>query len=150
MRESAKRLPATDIFFMSVTANMGIDSVSVMSDKPTMSAASREYSLVRKDLVKYFSFIYTVLETITVFNKDWEKQSTVSAAFLAVETMVMALSSGDKEKPNDIESILDWTHLQYKTGAYRRNKKGYKWRIALMLHLLDEVNLQKRSKIVKS
>jgi hypothetical protein len=150
MKESSKRMPATDIFFMSVTANMGVDSTSVMGDKAIMSAASREYSLVKKDLIKYFSFIYTVLETITVFNKDWEKQATVSAAFLAVETMVMSLSSGDKEKSTDIESILDWTNLQYKTGAYRRNKKGYKWRIALMLHLLDEINLRTKTRAAKS
>jgi hypothetical protein len=141
MIERCNKSVPTEVLFVHITTNLAMQMQSVVSNKTTMSAAEREYGLISKQLKKNFSFIYTVLESIVLFNKEWEKQITVSAAMLAVEAFAMSQQEGiSEEKAKDIECILDWTALQYKSGTYRANKPGYKWRAALIFLLLDEVS----------
>ena len=141
MIERCNKSVPTEILFVHVTTNLALQMQSVVSNQPTMKAAEREYGIIGKQLKKNFSFIYTVLESIVSFNSEWEKQITVSAAMLAVEAFALSQQEDvSKEKAKDIECILDWTALQYKSGTYRANKPGYKWRAALIFLLLNEVS----------
>jgi hypothetical protein len=140
IEKSDKSVP-TEILFVHITTNLALHMQSTIGNHQTMSAAEREYGIIAKELKKSFSFIYTVLESIVRYDKEWEKQITVSAAMLAVEAFVISQQTGiSQEKAKDIEFILEWTALQYKNGTYRANKPGYKWRTALIFLLLDEVN----------
>jgi hypothetical protein len=141
MIERCNKSVPTEILFVHVTTNLALQMQSVVSNQPTMKAAEREYGIIGKQLKKNFSFIYTVLESIVSFNSEWEKQITVSAAMLAVEAFALSQQEDvSEEKAKDIECILDWTALQYKSGTYRANKPGYKWRAALIFLLLNEVS----------
>jgi hypothetical protein len=146
MQEKATRSVPTEVLFVHVTTNVALDMYNVISDNKLMSVAQREYDQVRKKLLSKFSFISTVLECTTRYSQEWEKQIVASASMLAVEAYAMSMNDQLNEtgefsnKSNDIEEILDWTNLQYKSGAYRRTSKGYKWRVALMFLLMNEVS----------
>lgn len=144
IEKSDKSVP-TEILFVHITTNLALHMQSTVNHQPTMSAAEREYGIISKELKKNFSFIYTVLESIVMYDKEWEKQITVSAALLAVEAFVISQQAGfSPEKSKDIEFILEWTALQYKNGTYRANKPGYKWRTALIFLLLDEISNEEK------
>jgi len=155
MKEKANRSVPTEIMFVHVTTNISLDMHKVITDTAFMSVAQREYDQIRNKLLSSFSFITTVLECITKYDPEWEKQINVSASLLAVEAHAMNIiqEQGTHSdiclKSDDIEAIFDWTCLQYKNGAFRRTNKGYKWRVALIFLLLNEVSeKQKRSKKV--
>jgi hypothetical protein len=150
MKEQANRAVPTGIMFIHVTTNISLDMYNVVLDKPLMSLAVREYDQIKQKLLSKFSFITTVLECMTSYNEEWEKQINISACLLAVESYAMDILPKGSEnfeicgKSNDIEAIFDWTSLQYKSGSFRRSNKGYKWRVALIFLLLEEVSKKQK------
>jgi hypothetical protein len=151
MKELSNRAVPTGIMFIHITTNISLDMHSVVLDKSIMALAQREYDHIKHKLLSKFSFINTVLECMTNYNQEWEKQINVSACLLAIESYAMDIipkEDGDFDicgKSNDIEAIFDWTALQYKKGSFRRSNKGYKWRVALIFLLLEDVSKKQKA-----